>query len=487
MSSPQNLKKKTISGFLWRLCERLSAQVVSFLVSVVLARLLLPEQYGLIALVMIFIGIADVFVISGFSNVLVQKLHVDAVDFSTVFYMSLGLACVVYGAIFAGAPYLAVWYDKAELVSLLRILALRLPLSCFNSIQQAWVSRHMQFRSFFYATFAATAVSGVVGIVLALRGLGVWALVGQNLSSLVISTLVLLYVVPWRPQLLYSWTRFRELFNYGWRFTATSMIGTIFDQLRGFVIGSRYTAADLAFVNRGEQIPNIVAGNVTTALSSVLFPAFSQLQEEPDRLRRALRQSMRMGSFILMPCMFILLAASHNIIVLLLTEKWLACVPFMQVVCLQQCVGFLGGINLQTITGIGRVDISLKLEFVKKPLYLAILLLTLSISPLAIVIGNAVYGVFAFVLNAFPNKRLLAYPIAQQLSDVAGPVALGAVMGLLVALLDFFSLPPLLGLCLQVVLGVAIYAGLAKVFLPELWQAFLQLLGESLKRVKEHF
>ena len=249
------LKNKTINGLFWRFGERITSQIISFIVSVILARILLPKEYGIVALVTIFINLADVLVTSGLGTSLVQKKNVDELDFSTMTIASIILSIILYGILFIIAPVISIIYNNELLTAVIRVMGIRIPIAAFNSIQQAYVQKKMIYKKFFYSTLIGTVISAVVGIYMALNGYGVWALVGQYLTTTIIGTIVLFVILDWKPKMRFSQERFKQLFNYGSKIMAAGFIGCLFDQLRGLIIGFKYSSEDLAFNNKGEQFP----------------------------------------------------------------------------------------------------------------------------------------------------------------------------------------------------------------------------------------
>lgn len=428
MISQNDIASAAWRGMLWRFLERCSSQIVSFIVSIVLARLLLPEQYGLIAITMIFVALSEVFVTSGLGTALIQKSEYDEIEFSTMFWASVAFSFLLYVILFLLAPYVSVLMHTPDLTIVLRILGLRLPISAMNSIQQAYVSQQMIFKKFFFSTLSGTIFSGVVGLAMAYSGFGVWALVGQNLSMTIVNTVVLHYLIPWRPSFHFSGHAFKSLYGFSWRTMMTSFIGTFFEQLRGFLIGRYYTPADLAFANRGEQFPMVISGNISTTVQSVLFPAFSHLKNDPILVRNAVQKALILGSFIVTGLMAILAGTADTLVTVILTDKWIDSVPYLQWSCLGQCFAILSMINLQTISALGRADITLELEFIKKPFWFVILIIGVMISPLAVIAGNALYGIISFSLNSIPNKKLLNYGVIQQIKDIIGPFFISGML-----------------------------------------------------------
>lgn len=458
------LKKAAWKGMVWRFLERCSSQIVGFIISVVLARLLLPEQYGLVAMTMIFITISEVFVTSGLGSSLVQQAKYDEQAFSTMFWASVALSVGLYILLFFGAPYIAFFMHTPELSLVLRVLGLRLPISAMNSIQQAYVAQQMIFKKFFFSTLSGTFLSGVVGIAMAYAGLGVWALVGQNFTMIMGNTLALRAIIPWRPTFYFNKTIFQRLYGYSWRLMASSVIGTFFDQLRGFLIGRYYAPADLAYANRGALFPRVLSGNISTALQTVLFPFLSRIKEDKDAVREAERKSMMIGSFLVAGLMAAMAGTAGSLVDILLTHKWMATVPYLQCCCLLECFGFLGSTNMQTIKALGRADIVLNLEFVKKPIYFLLIVIGVTISPLAVVGGNMIYNLIGAIINAWPNRKLLNYGLAMQLKDAGTPVILGGVVFAMLQQLDTLLPHTIFWFIAQGMTGLLVYFFLGKVF-----------------------
>lgn len=463
MDLQKKLMVATWHGLIWRFLERCSSQIVSLIVSIVLARLLLPEQYGLIAMTMIFVALSEVFVTSGLGTALIQKSEYNEVEFSTMFWASVVFSLLLYGILFLLAPYISVLMHTPELTIVLRVLGLRLPISAMNSIQQAYVSQQMIFKKFFFSTLSGTIFSGIVGLAMAYSSFGVWALVGQNLSMTVMNTVVLHYLIPWRPSFHFSNRAFKSLYGFSWRTMATSFIGTFFEQLRSFLIGRYYTPADLAFANRGEQFPMVISGNISTTVQSVLFPAFSHLKNDPILVRNAVQKALILGSFIVTGLMAILAGTADTLVTVILTDKWIDSVPYLQWSCLGQCFAILSMINLQTISALGRADITLGLEFIKKPFWFVILIIGVMISPLAVIAGNALYGIISFSLNSIPNKKLLNYGVIQQIKDIIGPFFISGMLFIILQELQNLLPHTLIFLIIEGAVGLFGYFLIAKI------------------------
>ena len=458
-----SVKKAAISGMLWKFLERCSAQIIGLLVSIILARILDPEEFGIVAITMIFISLADVFIVSGFGVALIQHGKYDEEEFSTMFWAGLFLSIILYILLVSVSPFIAKAYQNDIFVNVLIVLGIRLPMSAYNSIQQAYITQQMLFRNFFYCTIIGTSISAIVGIYIALTGGGVWALVGQNLVMTFVNMLVLRVLVPWRPKFIFSKEKFYQLFSYSWRITMTSFIGTLFDQLRGFIIGFYYRPSDLAFCSHGERLPQAVASNISTSVDTVMFAALSKVKEDKTRFLCGVRKAMCMGSFLVVPIMAIMAGAAYQFVEIVLTKRWLDVVPYMQLVCLQQMLSVLSTINIQSIKASGRADICLKLEIWKKPLYLSILLFTMWISPIMMVAGNTFYSFLGFLINTRPNKRLFNYGFREQWYDVRGNFINGFLVFLLVWWIGRYIGNVYLAFIVQILVGLVGYWMLAMI------------------------
>jgi len=455
----RDAKRSVLSGMFWKLGERTLAQFVSFVVSLVLARLLTPDDYGIVAMVLVFIAIADVFITSGFATALVQKKDADDTDFSTMFYCSLVTSLVIYAVIFFAAQPIADFYGNEFLIIVIRVFALRVPLSVYNAIQHAYVERHMLFKRFFWSTLIGTVVSGIVGIVMAYLGWGVWALIAQYFTNMVVDTIVLLITVPWRPKLLFSWDAARSLMGYGWKVLAADLSGTFFGQLRSLVIGKAYTSADLAFYNRGQQIPNLLSSNLGNALMSVLFPAMSNESDNFDRVKSYCRRALQVLAYVVSPLMLGMAAVATPLIDVLFSDRWLDSVPYFQVLCVGYMVGVLGVVPLQAIKAIGRSDVVLKLEFIKKPVFVILLFVGVYINVFAIAVTMVVYEFYGTAVNMWQLRKYIGYGFREQARDVLPAMALSGAM---FALVFFLPLPfdnSLAILCVKTVIGAAVYIG----------------------------
>ncbi|MBP5288835.1 MAG: lipopolysaccharide biosynthesis protein [Clostridia bacterium] len=470
---------------IWRYLERLGAQGVSFLVSLVLARLLDPTVYGTVALVTVFNTILQVFVDSGFGNALIQKKDADDLDFSTVFFFNVAACSVLYLVMFFAAPFIAAFYENEQLTPLVRVVSLTLVISGVKNVQQAYVSRHLQFKKFFFATLGGTLGAAVLGIWMAFRGYGVWALVAQNLFNQTVDTLILWITVKWRPKWMFSFKRLKALFSYGWKLLVSSLLNTTYTKIRQLIIGKVYTEADLAFYNKGDYFPHNMTTNINTTIDSVLFPVMAKEQDDRENVKAMVRRAIKTSTYILAPVLLGLAAVATPLVRLLLTEKWMGCVFYLRIFCMVYLLYPLQTANLNAIKAMGRSDLFLKLEIMKKAVGLTAMLATIFISVEVMTISFLVTTVISFLINSFPNRKLLKYTAREQILDILPNLALAGGMALVCFAVQFIGLSDILTLAIQVLLGVGLYVGGSILFKLDSFHYVLNLLKRFLKKRKK--
>lgn len=474
--------KTVLTNLFWRFAERSGAQGVSFLVQLVLARLLMPEDYGVVAIVTVITNILGVFVDSGFANALIQKKDVDDVDFSTVFYTNVAFCIFLYAVLFAVAPLMGSFYHNPQLVPLIRVLGLSLVIAGVKNVQQAYVSRNMIFKRFFFATLGGTIGAAVIGIGMAAAGFGVWALVAQQLFNMTGDTWILWLTVKWRPVRVYSLERLKSLFDYGWKFMASSLLNELYANLQQLIIGKMYTADSLAFYNRGEKFPNFVIANINSSIDSVLLPTMSAQQDDKARLRAMTRRSIKTSVYIMAPLMIGMAATAPVFIRLLLTEKWLPCVPYLRIFCITYLFYPIHTANLNAIKAMGRSDLFLKLEIQKKIIGMILLLSTMWFGVMAMAYSLLVSCAASQLINSWPNRKLLNYNYTSQLMDILPSLALALVMGAIVLALPVAGWNDLITLVAQILLGGAVYVGGSALFHLEPFMYLLETMKQILRK-----
>ena len=457
-------KEKVFSNLIWRFLERSGAQLVALIVSVVLARILSPEDYGTIALITVFINILNVFVDSGLGSALIQKKDADNTDFSTVFYTNVIFCIALYILMFVISPFLAEFYSRPELVSIIRVLSITILVSGVKNIQQAYVSRTLQFRKFFFSTLAGTIIAAVAGIWMAYHGFGVWALVAQQVTNLSIDTIILWITVKWRPELVFSFKRLKSLFSYGWKLLVSALLDTFYTNLYNLVIGRKYTANDLDFYTKGELFPKAVVGNINNAIDSVLLPTMSSEQDNKERVKQMTRRAIKTSTFCIAPLMMGLAGCSQNVISVLLTDKWLPAAPYLVIFCITYMFYPIHTSNLNAIKAMGRSDLFLKLEVAKKIVGLSVLFCTMWFGVKVMAYSLLFVSVTSQIINTWPNKKLLGYGYLEQLKDIFPGIIMAVVMGIIVSFGVYIPVVKGVQLIIQIVVGIAVYILGSKLF-----------------------
>ena len=453
------MDNKIGKGLFWKLLERFGVQGSQFLLQLILARILDPEHYGVLSLMVIFTTLANVFIQTGFSTALVQNKDVTEEDYSSVFWVSFGIAGVLYAAIFFAAPFIAAFYQMPDIVAPLRVLSLMLLPGALNAVQLSKVSREMDFKKVFVSNLSGIFVAGIAGIVLALLGFGLWALVAQMVLNVVVVCIVMAATSGLRLRFRCNFRRIRVLFSFGWKVLLSGLIDTLYQDIRSLVIGKRYAADTLGYYNRGKQFPQFIITASNGAVQSVLLPAMSRKQDDPKALRQLTRNAISLSASIVFPIMAGLAGVATPLVRLLLTEKWLPAVPYLQIYCFSLAFYPIHSANIQAINAMGRSDIFLGMEILKKSIGIAALVIAVWCfdSPIAIAMTGVFTALISGFINAFPNKKLIGYSFGSQLLDIAPSFLLSVVMLLVVLAVGQLALADIFILLLQIVAGVAVY------------------------------
>ena len=454
---------KVVSGLGWKLLERFGVQGVQFVLQIILARILDPEHYGVLSLMIIFTTLANVFIQRGFNTALVQNKDVTEEDYSSVFWVTMCAATLFYGGLFAAAPMIAEFYNMPDLIAPFRALCLMLFPGALNSIQLAIISRRMDFKKVFYSNVAAIIAAGVIGVVLAYMGAGLWALVAQNLTNVFVACVVMWFGVKWRPRFVLNLRRIKTLFSYGWKLLVSGLMDTLYADLRSLVIGKKYDSSMLGYYNRGKQFPQFIIDAVNSSVQSVLLPAMSAEQDDKAKVKVMMRNSVMLSSYIIFPMMAGLAGVATSLVSLLLTDKWLPSVPYMQIYCFTLAFYPVHSSNLQAINAMGRSDIFLKLEVIKKTMGIVALVIAVFLfdSPIAIAATGTITGLISCFINAYPNKRLIDYSYLEQMRDILPSFLLSFAMLGCVLAVELLGQGPIVTLLIQVVTGAAVYVFLS--------------------------
>ncbi len=480
--SENDTKKNVISNLFWRFAERTGAQIVSFLVTIILARLLDPSIYGTIALISVFITILQVFVDSGLGNALIQKKNVDNIDFSTVFYTNIIFCSFLYLLLFLISPYIARFYDDPDISKFMRVIGITVLISGIKNVQQAYVSRYMLFRKFFYSTLGGTITAGIVAIMMAYKGFGIWALIMNHILNLTIDTIILWITVGWYPQISFSMNRLKGLFSYGWKLLLSSLLEVVYTNLSSLIIGKRYSSSELAYYNQGNKFPIVIVSNINSSIDSVLLPTMSRKQDDKENIKKMTRISLITCLYLMAPLMVGLATCGESIVTLVLTEKWLPSVFFMRIFCVIYIFYPINTVNLNAMKALGRSDIFLVLEAIKKIVGLAILVITMFISVKAIAVGLLISSIICQVVNATPNRKLINYGYTEQIKDMM-PVLLSVmVMGIVIYPIKYLQFSNIVTLSIQIPLGAFVYYFISRIFHLEAYEYILNIVKQLLKK-----
>lgn len=474
--------KNVVNNFIWRFAERCGAQAVTLIVSIVLARILTPGDFGTVSLVMVFTTIMQVFVDSGLGTALIQKKDADDLDFSSVFYFNFAVCLILYAVMFMAAPLIAGFYNDTALILIIRVISLTIIISGVKGIQQSYVSRNMLFKRFFFATLGGTIFSAFLGIGMAYAGCGVWSIVAQQLSNTAIDTLILWVTVKWHPKKMFSWKRLKGLLSYGWKLLISSLLDTVYNNLRNLIIGKIYTSADLAYYNQGDKFPKVIVTNINASIDSVLLPSMAGEQDHRERVKSMTRRAIKTSTYIMAPLMMGLMFCAESVVKLLLTDKWLPCVPYLRIFCFTYMFWPIHTANLNAIKAMGRSDLFLKLEIVKKIMGLTLLLLTMRISVMAMAYSLIVSGICSQVINSWPNWKLLDYNYFEQMRDILPSIVIALLMGIIVYFVGLLRLPTIIVLFIQLIAGAAIYIGTSALLHLEEFEYLFGMIKSFRKR-----
>ena len=486
MNKMEDLKKKTISGVVWKGMERILAQLVSAVVTIVLARILVPADYSVVSVVAIFFTFCNIFINGGLNTALVQKKDSDIIDYSTILITNTVMAGVLYAVMFFCAPLIATAFKNDLLVPVIRIMALTFFVNGYKAVLSAKIMSDLRFRVFFWSTLIGTVTSAVVGIVLATRGFGPWALVAQQMTNSVIDSLVLTFTSRIRFRFVFSFDRFKRLFSFGGKILVASIIDSAYNQVKPVIVGIKYSAVDLAYYNKGKTYPDLISNISNDTLSSSLFPAMTKVQDEKDSMLEMVRKFMQLSSFTVFPLMIGFLALSENFVRIVLNENWLPIVPYLMIFAFSNMFKPIQTGNLQAIRALGRSDIILKLEVVKKVSYCIIIALFVIFtnSPVLLAVSGIITSLLASFLNTYPNKKLIGYSYRKQFQDLFLNLISAALMGVGIYFMKYIPINYYLLTVLQVLAGVLLYVGFSLLFHnPNLFY-IVRLLKSFFKRKK---
>lgn len=457
-------KKNIIDSLIWKIIELGGSKVITLIIQIILARLLSPAEFGTMSILLVFVNIAQVFVQGGFNVALVQKRNADDLDFSSILFFSLGTSVLLYFVIFLTAPGIAIFYGDENLILYLRVIGVLFITGAFNSVQVAYLQRKLQFQTSARSSLVANFISGLLSILSAYLSFGIWALIIQQCIYQILNCVIIWKISDWRPKMKFSIHRVKEMFSYGSSILASNLISNIYLEMRTLVIGRTYNSTSLGYYKRGEQFPNIIVRNIDGAIQAVLLPSLSSKQNEIVIVKRMVRRSLKISSFLIFPAMVGMAAAAENLVDVVLGEKWLATAPLLIVFSLTYAIWPIITINLQPMRALGRSDLIFKTEVIKKIIGTLFIVVTVPISIRAVAVGFMLERYIEIIINAIPNKKLINYSLMEQVSDVLPSAIQSAIMGILIYLINYLNIGTLAKLIIQITIGFIVYLILSILF-----------------------
>lgn len=460
----QSLKDKTVKGTFWSAADSLLGNGITFLVGIILARILTPDEYGLVGIVMIIVTVLNSIVDSGFGRALIRNIKADDTDYSTAFFTNLVISVVLYIILFVSAPWIASFFSRPELVALTKVTGLVIIINALSLIQNTILTKRIDFKTKTKASLLSAIASGVVGIGMAFSGFGVWALVGQTISRQLLYTVCLWIFNKWLPLLKFSWKSFNEMWGFGWKLLVSNLIDTIWNELYQVVIGKFYSPATLGQYTRGNQFASIFSQNLTAVVQRVSYPALSEIQEDLPRLKNAYRRVIKMTMFVTTILMFGLGAISEPLLYCLVGPQWGEAASYLPILCVTMSLYPLHAINLNLLQVQGRSDLFLKLEIFKKAIAIVPIVLGILTNIYWMLYSGIVVGVVAFFLNSLYSGRFIGYSSFDQIRDVAPFYGIATVVAVLVYFMKYLGLSYYVVLPLQILIGAFVFFLLCKLF-----------------------
>lgn len=456
-----SMKGRTIRSLFWKLFERGGRAVVELVVQVVMARLLAPEQFGMLSIMLVFVNMGNVIVQSGMNTAIIQSERVERIDCSTVFWMSFAVSLVLYVVVFMAAPAIATFYSSPELVWPLRALAFILVINAYNAIQIALITRELEMQKVFRATIASSFVSAVFGIGCALSGAGIWALVVQQLSYQLVNCIMHAIQLDWRPRAEFSTKSARRLFGFGSRLLASSLLDQAYQGLSDLIIGRQFSTSELGLVSQGKRYPQAIGNVLDGAIQPVMLSAVSRVQSDYDQVKRLVRRALKTSTYLVVPTMTLFAVVAPTLVPALLGVQWVEAVPFLQMYCFIYALLPIHTTNLQALNGLGRSDLFLKLEVIKK-VYGAVIICFCAFvlrDAHLVVAGYMVSGVISTFVNSWPNRRVIGYSYGEQVRDICPAFVIAAIAAVPALLMSQLSIGSFAIILLQSVVFIGVYLG----------------------------
>ncbi len=427
-----SLKKQVISGFFWSFLQQFSTQLITFSVQLILARILMPSEFGLIGMLTVFIGIGTALFEGGMTSSLIRVATVDTKDYSTVFFFNLGVSIAIYLLFFLSAPYIALFYRQPMLTDIARVYGLSFVFLAFGTVQNTILTKEMKFRRQALITFPALLIGSILGVVFAHNGFGVWSLVYSILTTNLLTSIFLWHSSDWRPQFIFDRNKFRLHFYFGYKMTLSALLDTIFTNIYQIIIGRLYSPLLVGYYTRANSLMMLPVGNVSAALNKIVFPLFAKVQDDIPSLRVTYKKIMLVVLFVITPIIVLMALLADQLVIFLFTEKWLPIVPIFQIICFSGILYPLHVYNLMILQVKGRSDLFLKLEVIKKVILIIIIVISIFFGFTSLLIGYVIASVIALFINTYYAGSMIDYTMKQQLLDILPIFVISLCMGLVV-------------------------------------------------------
>lgn len=451
--SEESIKKQTIRGVGWSFADSILGQGITFIVGLVLARMLSPDEYGLIGIITIFITVFNSIVDSGFSNAVIRKNDATDKDYNTMFIVNMVISIALFGLMFLCAPFIAQFFQRPELTALCRVMGVVVIINALSIVQNTVLSKRLDFKTKTKASFISSFTSGVIGIIMAYLGFGVWALVGQQISYRLLYTCSLWFFNRWFPNFKFSIESFQEMWQFGWKLLVSSLIEKAWTEIYQVVIGKCYAPATLGLYTRASQFSSICSSNLTTIIQRVSYPALSKLQDDKVRLKNGYKRVIKTTMLVTFTLMLGLAGCAKALILVLIGNQWIDCVPMLQIICFSMMFYPLHALNLNMLQVQGRSDLFLKLEIIKKVIATIPILLGIFIGIYYMLLGSVVTGLFALYLNSYYSGPYLKYSIWEQAKDVLPSLFTSLAMFSILFVMSYLPFSPFIMLPLQIIIG----------------------------------
>ena len=481
MKNKNKSNNSILGGLFWSFGERITAQLVTAIVTIILARLLDPTHYGIISIVTIFVTFCNIFVSAGLGSAVVQKKNPTSDDFNTAFVLSFSISIILYLLLFFLAPVISSFYEMSELTAVIRVMGIRLISASVNTIQHAYIQKQMKFKKFFFATLFGTIISAVVGLLLAYKGFGVWALVAQYLINTIIDTIVLLFVGGWIPKFVYKKENAKRLFSFGWKVLVTELIYTLEGDIRSLIVGKVFGSADLAFYDQGKKYPALFVNNLNSSINKVMLPAYSKKQDDLEDLKNMLRKSIRIGIYLLAPLLIGFAVVSENFVSLVLTDKWLPCVPFIQIFCIIYLTRPLETSCHQALLAIGDSGLVMKIMLIINIFALITVFVAVFVfkSVLLIAVGSLLSTFISIGLFMYMSNKKIGYKFNEQMKDISSVIIASIIMGALIFTIGKINISKIILIIIQIVVGGLTYIALSHIMKID---GYVYLKGKILRK-----